>query len=118
MAFITISGQDFNPSACSFTFQDLDTDNSGRSLDGLMTRDRICTKIQLALEWNHISVNEMSRLLTALEDVFFTVRYWNPKLGRFAEDTFYCGDRTVPVYSYVNNQIVYDAGFKVNLIQR
>lgn len=118
MAFITISGKEFNPASCTFEIETLDTENSGRSLDGLMHRDVITTKISLQLTWNHISVAEMSSLLTVLSDTFFTVRYWNPVNGAWATDTFYCGNRTVPVYSCINEQIVYDAGFSVNIIQR
>lgn len=118
MAFITISGKEFNPASCTFEIETLDTENSGRSLDGLMHRDVICTKISLRLSWNHISVAEMSSLLGVLSDTFFTVKYFNPISGAWATGTFYCGNRVVPVYSCINGQIVYDAGFSVNLIQR
>lgn len=118
MAFITIGGKEFNPSSCTFEIETLDTENSGRSLDGLMHRDVITTKISLQLQWNTISVAEMSSLLTALSSTFFEVRYFNPVQGDWTTDTFYCGNRTVPVYSCINNQIVYDSGFSVNLIQR
>ena len=118
MAFITISGKEFNPASCTFEIETLDTENSGRSLNGLMYRDVITTKISLQLQWNTISVEEMSSLLTVLSDTFFTVRYFNPISGTWTTDTFYCGNRTVPVYSCINNQIVYDSGFSVNLIQR
>ena len=118
MAFITISGKEFNPASCTFEIETLDTENSGRSLNGLMYRDVITTKISLQLQWNTISVAEMSSLLTALSSTFFEVRYFNPIQGDWTTDTFYCGNRTVPVYSCINNQIVYDSGFSVNLIQR
>lgn len=118
MAFITIGGKEFNPSSCTFEIETLDTENSGRSLDGLMYRDVITTKISLQLQWNSIGVAEMSSLLTALSSTFFEVRYFNPIQGDWTTDTFYCGNRTVPVYSCINNQIVYDSGFSVNLIQR
>ena len=118
MAFITIGGKEFNPSSCTFEIETLDTENSGRSLDGLMYRDVITTKISLQLQWNTISVAEMSSLLTALSSTFFEVRYFNPVQGDWTTGTFYCGNRTVPVYSCINNQIVYDSGFSVNLIQR
>ena len=118
MAFITISGKEFNPASCTFEIETLDTENSGRSLDGLMHRDVICTKISLQLEWNSISVEEMSSLLTTLSSTFFEVRYFNPIQGAWTTDTFYCGNRTVPVYSCIDGNIVYNSGFSVNLIQR
>lgn len=117
-AFITINGAGFNPSACNFEYETFDGENAGRTLDGTMHRDVIATKISIQLEWNSISANEMSRLLTALDSPFFAVRYFNPQQGDFIEDIFYCGNRSVPVYSFVNGRIKYDSGFSVNLIQR
>ena len=117
-SFITINDKEFNPASCQFEFETFDGENAGRSLDGTMHRDVVATKISIQLEWNLISVNEMSRLLTALDSPFFNVCYFNPQKGKFVEDTFYCGNRSVPVYSFVNGQIKYDSGFSVNLIQR
>ena len=117
-SFITINGEDFNPALCKFEYETFDGENAGRTLSGLMYRDVIATKISIQLEWNSIPVAEMSRLLTALDSPFFTVRYFNPQQGEFVEDTFYCGNRSVPIYSFVNGQIKYDSGFTVNLIQR
>lgn len=117
-SFITINGEEFNPASCKFEYESMDGENAGRTLSGLMVRDYICTKISIQLEWNSISVQEMSRLLTALDSPFFTVRYFNPQQGEFLEGMFYCGNRSVPVYSFVNGQIKYDSGFSVNLIQR
>ena len=117
-SFITINGKEFNPASCKFEYETFDGENAGRTLSGLMYRDVIATKISIQLEWNSISVQEMSRLLTALDSPFFTVRYFNPQQGKFVEDTFYCGNRSVPIYSFVNGQIKYDSGFSVNLIQR
>lgn len=117
-AFITINNQEFNPASCQFEIETFDGENAGRVLSGDMHRDVIATKISIQLEWNSIGVSEMSRLLTALDSPFFTVRYFNPQQEQFVTDTFYCGNRTIPVYSFVNNQIKYDSGFSVNLIQK
>lgn len=117
-SFITINNQEFNPASCTFEIETFDGENAGRTLDGTMTRDVIATKISIQLEWNSISVNEMSRLLTALDTPFFPVTYFNPQKGKFVTDTFYCGNRTVPVYSFVDGKIKYDSGFSVNLIQQ
>lgn len=118
MAFITINNEEFNPASCQFEYETFDGENAGRTLDGTMHRDVIATKISIHLEWNSISVSEMSRLLTALDSPFFEVEYFNPQRGDWVKGTFYCGNRSVPVYSFVNEQIKYDTGFSVNLIQR
>lgn len=117
-SFISINNIEFFPASCTFELETFDGENAGRALDGTMCRDVIATKIKLNLEWNAISAADMSKLLTALDAPFFTVRYFNPQKGQFATDTFYCGNRTIPVYSFVNGQIQYDSGFSVNLIQK
>lgn len=116
--FITINEVGFNPASCQFEYETMDGENAGRTLDGTMHRDVICTKISIKLEWNSISVSEMSRLLTALDSPLFTVRYFNPQQGEFKTGIFYCGNRSVPIYSFVNGQIKYNSGFSVNLIQQ
>ena len=116
--FIEISGEGFNPSKCTYEYETFDGENAGRTLDGTMHRDVIATKVSLQLEWNSIGVNEMKRLLNAMDKPFFEVEYFDPKKGDFISDRFYCGSRTVPVYSFVNGQVKYDSGFSVNLIQR
>lgn len=117
-SFITINGVEFNPASCQFEYETLDGENAGRALDGTAHRDVITTKIKINLSWNSITVIEMPRLLTALDSPFFTVRYFNPQQGEFVTGVFYCGNRSVPIYSFVNGQIKYDAGFSVHLIQQ
>lgn len=117
-SFITINNQEFNPASCQFEFETFDGENAGRVLSGDMHRDVIATKISIQLEWNSISVSEMSKLLTALDSPFFPVKYFNPQRGQFVEDVFYCGNRSIPLYSFVNGKIKYDSGFSVNLIQK
>ena len=119
-SFITINGEDFNPASCKFEYETFDGENAGRTLDGTMHRDVIATKISIQLEWNSISVREMSNLLNALDAPFFEVTYFNPQQGKFVSDVFYCGNRSVPIYRFdtKKNTVVYDSGFSVNLIQR
>ena len=86
-AFITMSGQDFTPSACTIIYQDLDYD-SGRAMDGSMMRNKLATKVSLNLEWNTISVQEMSRILKAIKPTFFPVTYFLLKRGSLSLPLF------------------------------
>ncbi|MCU7195934.1 DUF6711 family protein [Turicibacter sanguinis] len=116
-AFITMSGQDFTPSACTIIYQDLDYD-SGRAMDGSMLRNKLATKVSLNLEWNTISVQEMSRILKAINPTFFPVTYFSPEEGEFVTSEFYVAEKSVPIYSYINGQIKYNAGFSFSLVER
>lgn len=116
-AFITINGQAFTPSACTFRYQDLDYE-SGRAMDGNMQRNKITTKVSLDLSWNAINVQEMSRILKAIKSTFFEVMYFSPEEGTFVTSTFYVSEKTVPIYSYVNGKIKYNSGFSFSMIEK
>lgn len=116
-AFITMNGQKFTPSGCTFVYQDLDHE-SGRSMDGSMQRNKLATKISLNLEWNTIDVKEMSRILNAIKPTFFEATYFSPEKGEFTTSEFYVSEKSIPVYSYVNGQIKYNSGFSFSLVER
>ena len=50
----------------------------------------------------------MSTLLQALDDVFFQVTYFDIHDGRMRTSTFYVGDRTAQMYSYIDGVPVFN----------
>lgn len=106
------------PTSFSYTRQDFDLD-SARSVNGDMVRQRICTKVKLELTWasGAMDVKSMSTLLKAVDDVFFQVTYFDIHDGAFKTSTFYCGDKTATMYSYVNGKPVFDE-IQFNLIEK
>lgn len=116
---ILINGKEIKcPSSFGYTRQDFDLD-SGRSITGEMARQRICTKVQLQLTWNSgaMDVQSMATLLQAIDDVFFSVTYFDIHDGAMRTAMFYVGDRTAQMYSYVNGKPVFNE-ISFNLIEK
>lgn len=88
-----------------------------RNLKGNLVRDRLATKRKLNCEWAALTMTEISTLLQAVDDVFFSVEYPDPYMGTSTTKTFYVGDRQMPLYSYVDGQILWE-GLKMNFIER
>lgn len=104
------------PKSFQVDISDVDGETS-RNAMGNMIRDRIATKRKLSCEWPALSMGEMSVLLQAVKNVFFTVEYPDPMEGTNSEKTFYVGDRSMPVYMVKDGQIVWE-GLTMNFIER
>lgn len=107
MAILKINGNNIkDPKTIEVGIQDVDYE-SGRDQTGKMFRDRVAVKRKISCTWQGLTSDEMQDLLDAMEDAKFSVTYHDPKTN--ANKTIYCyvGDRTMPVYTYINNKIVY-----------
>lgn len=60
---------------------DIDSPNTGRTLDGLMHRGRVSTKIRLDITCRPLKASELSIVLTAIYPEYVTVTYTDPMLG-------------------------------------
>lgn len=60
---------------------DIDGPNSGRTLSGLMIRDRVATKIRLDITCRPLKRTELNTLLNLIYPVFVTVTYEDPMQG-------------------------------------
>lgn len=94
------------PSTFSVSIEDIDGE-SERTADALLHRERLATKRKLEIEYKHLTQADSSKLLNAIQDVFFSVNYPDPQLGMTTK-TFYVGARTTPVYSYLNGKPVWE----------
>lgn len=106
------------PSTFVYTRQDYDID-SARSVTGELVRQRVCTKVKLELTWRTgaMDVESMSTLLKACDDVFFEVTYFDAHDGEFVTKTFYRGDVSGQMYSFVNGKPVFNE-VKFSLIEK
>ncbi|WP_027090143.1 DUF6711 family protein [Thomasclavelia saccharogumia] len=90
-----------NPSSLQWQESDLDSsEGSGRNVLGDMFRDRITVKRKLAVTFPPMLTSEMSKILKAIEPVFFDITYPDPKAGKNVTMNVYVSDRTVPVYCF------------------
>ena len=60
---------------------DMDSPNTGRTLDGLMHRGRVSTKIRLDITCRPLKASELSIVLTAIYPEYVTVTYTDPMSG-------------------------------------
>lgn len=89
------------PETVNWSINDLDSENgSGRADEGTMFRDRVAVKRKLEVSWPPLSKADMSSLLKAVEDIFFTLSYPDAYTGAMRSMTCYVGDRSVPMLRY------------------
>ena len=117
--YFRINGHDV-PQPAEVTYQryDLDSEDSFRSLSGEMQRDRVAVKVKLECRWNALTASQMNTLLSAMQDVFFTISYFDPLVGDYDTKTFYVGDRSAPVYSMVAGGGIIFKSFSANFIEK
>lgn len=115
-ALLNIGGVDM-PTPSDLTVGIQDIDDMKRNTNGDMIGQRITTKIKLELSWKFLDVAQMSQILTAVDPLFFDVKYFDPKAGGFLTKKFYAGDRTVPMYDFIQGIARYK-DFKFNIIEK
>lgn len=104
------------PKSFQASISDIDGE-SNRNANGELLRDRIATKRKLELEWGPLSDTEISTILKAVKDVFFECTFPDPQEGKILTKTMYVGDRTAPMYTYINNEAKWTS-LKMNFIEK
>lgn len=106
MAILKINKIDIaDPQTLKWDIYDLDSeDGAGRNQLGEMFRDRVAVKRKLNCTWVAMEPAEMSALLKAMDEVFFTLSYPDAHDGIYREGTFYVGDRSTPMYMWNNEK--------------
>ena len=117
MAILTINGVEVkDPKSLQVEIQDIDKE-SERNANGTMVRTRVATKRKISVEWSPLSNSEISKILKAMSNVFFTVKYTDPMEGKAITKTFYVGDSSAPVYSIANGRVIFKS-FSANFIEK
>lgn len=82
---IKINGTDITDyiafSGVKWSRNDVDGSNAGRTLSGLMVRDRVATKIRLDITCRPLKLSELRTLLNLLLPVYVNVTYDDPMYG-------------------------------------
>lgn len=105
-----------SPKVLSPALMDLDSENSYRTADGNMQRDRITQKRKLHLEWGPLKLNEVSIVLKAINDLYCSATYPDILSGTWETRTFYAGDRDVqPLYDEATDMFT---GLSFDLIEK
>lgn len=104
------------PQTMQVAIQDIDA-KATRDAQGLLHRDRVATKRKITLTFGPLTVPECSKILGTVRNEFFSVEYLDPQDGNMRSGTFYVGDRTTPVYSFVDSLPVWK-GLSFDLIEQ
>ena len=90
---LTVNGVDMVPyisyQGLKWQRSDLDAPNSGRTLDGVMHRGRVATKIRLDVTCRPLKLSEARTVLTAVYPEYVTVTYTDPMQGGEVTKTMY-----------------------------
>lgn len=116
MALISVNGVDL-PTPSEYTVGIMDLSKAERNVRGDMIIERIATKRKIDLGWAYLTGIQYSQILTAVDAVFFTVNYFDPKTNNMRVGTFYSGDRQAPMMKFTNG-VANWKDVKFNLIEK
>lgn len=89
---IAINGTDITDwiaeNGIKWTRNDLDGPNAGRTLSGLMIRDRVAIKIKLQITCKDLNGAQLNTLLNLIEPVFVSVTYEDPLYGNVTKTMY------------------------------
>ena len=94
---IVINGTDITDyiaeNGIKWSRNDIDGPNAGRTMSGLMIRDRVATKIRLDITCRELNETELNELMLVLYPEFVTVQYRDPLQGNVSK-TMYSNDNS------------------------
>ena len=85
------------PSEYTFDVEDLSSEQTGRTLDGVMHKDVVDVKDTYTCTWKKLSWQDAAKLLKAIDGKSkFTFTHADPRVpDKFITGTFYVGKRSV-----------------------
>lgn len=118
---LTINGVDMVPyiakAGLKWQRSDIDSPNTGRTIDGLMQRGRVATKIRLDVTCRLLESQEVSIVLNAIIPEYVTVTYDDPMYGRVTK-TMYSNNNPATYQLKKNSGKEYWGGVTFPLIER
>lgn len=105
------------PRGFNVTVMDIDSENTTRSANGTLNRDRVAVKRQIEIDFVPLNMPEISQLLQSISNAFFEVYYPDPMEGKYITKTFYVGNRPCPAAIEKNGALLWD-GLKITLTER
>lgn len=110
-----------SPSSFSWGLQDVSSASAGRTQDALMHKERIAQKRKIELEWVNPTPSELHTIVNAFQPEYISVQYHDPLDSAdpavLSTRTFYTGDKSAPVYSWVVGEERYEK-VSFNIIER
>ena len=111
------------PSRIRWAVQDISSPDAGRTLDGIMHKERLAVggqKRKMELEWNAVpygpSSGQSGWILTQFTPEYLDVKYPDPQDGSIVEKTFYTGDKTLTFTLWQEGRLWF-TDFSFNIIE-
>ena len=102
-----------DPSELQWGIQSVSASNAGRDMNGDMHVELVTRKRKLELKWKGIDFNATAEILRAVNPETFEVTFWDALKNKNITSTFYVGDRSAMVNSYVEGQRRNDVAFNI-----
>lgn len=119
---LTINGVDITPyiafQGVKWQRSDVDGEGAGRTLDGLLRRDRVATKIRLDVTCRPLTTQEASTVLSAIMPEWVTVEYTDPQVGGVVTKTMYANNNPASYCILRKNGAEYWDGITFPLIEQ
>lgn len=97
---------------------DVDGPNAGRTVDAEMIRDRVAIKIRWDVTCRPVKAEELSLILSAIEEEYVTVTYVDPVTNKTVNGTFYSNNIPAQFMMISSNGVEYWSGVSFPLIQK
>ncbi len=90
------------PQGCTWSLQDLSSDDSGRTLDGIMHKDIVAQKRKLVCKWSAMTWQECSVITNFMKNkgVEVSLTYPDIMAGNYITKVFYTGDMSVSYFDW------------------
>ena len=102
---LLVNGTDLTPyiafKGVKWTRNDVDSPDTGRTLDAVMHRGRVASKIRLDISCKPLTDSEASTVLNAIYPEYVTVQYTDPQAGGLVTRTMYSNNNPA---SYLLNR--------------
>ena len=114
---ITVSTPDwaYPPSTAQVRYNDVSSRDAGRTLDGVMHKERIGTCVKIELRWNYVDSATAQAILAAFQPEYIYVQYYDPRTATAQTKYFYAGDRGAGIY---NSALDLFESITVNIIEQ
>lgn len=119
---VQINGVDITPyikyQGFKWTRNDIDGPDAGRTMSGLMMRERVSTKIRLDISCKPLLTAEAGIVLRAILPEYVTVTYLDPMFGGLVTKTMYSNNNPAAYCIKKNNGREYWHGIEFPLVER
>lgn len=88
------------PSVYDFDVGDVSDSDAGRNEAGKMFKNMIGSCAKIELSWNNVSLSDGATILSAFQNEYFSMTFFDGVKNAYRTASFYRGDISAKMYSY------------------